>query len=195
MTWVGDLDKKKVRQELKLVKELAKLYGKKYIEKSRNIPDFEYNDGTTFLQLNSHELTDSELAIHNLSHFICASPLRRYLPDFGLGSSPDSRGNIHPLLPSHATNKEEDICSFLDGIIHQHLGLESKKNYNDFYKIALINWEVIDEKGNLTLKVRQEKDSEFISREEYYNNITEFNDYPEKVLIELGLKKLKPQIA
>lgn len=149
-----------ISDNIKILK-LAEKYGLRSIRcKSPSTPVFEYENGVVYLELNSQEdMDDGELLIHNLSHFICASPKRRYLPDFGLGNSPDSDKEIIYLIPEHESMLEEQIVSSLEFFIYKYLEKpHPDRKLNPLHLHFLKSWGLITDDQNLSLKLRENPD-------------------------------------
>ena len=147
-------------QVMHLVIDFAARYGKKI---SKRWSNSEYRNGVTYLTTFSGDLQPYELIIHNLGHFICASPERRMLADFGLGSSPDSLRPLEPLISHKESLFEEQMASALFNIIHETLGIKNISYFNTSNPEVLkrlISYGIINKDNKLTKKLRERPDLE-----------------------------------
>jgi hypothetical protein len=177
------------KQNLKKVIEFAKSYGFRIIQKTAKPVKLEYIDGTTYLQFNSkNDMNNTDLAIHNLAHYICAAPLRRNLGDFGLGSSPDSDISLEPLLTIRASQAEEDLTCFVADWISVQLGILSCSIYGrasnpELFIEKMIAYGILSPDRSEPLKLRHVPDSPEHQRREWFLSKTkDFKHYSKDVL-------------
>lgn len=79
--------------------------------------------------------------LHDVAHFQLATPIRRRMPDFGLGPSVDSQGWAPRVIPSNQSDIEENIVSILGILWERELGINHIDTLHDH------NW--IDRDGKL----------------------------------------------
>lgn len=182
-----------IGENIRILK-LLKHFGLSAIRLSNKNPQIEYKDKIMFLELNANtDMNDSELMVHNLAHYLCASPERRNLPDFGLGSSPDSILKFKALIPSFDAAEEELMVSLLEGCIYKHLNIKHEKvsklfNRGSFsereaFRIQLLQfWGIIDSEKNLTLQRRETPDQILMSKDLFEKYPNDFKGYSQKTL-------------
>lgn len=68
--------------------------------------------------------------VHDMAHWICSSPTRRLLPDFGLGQGPDSVARAKLVLKGHGADLEEHRASLLGILILRSLGFRKAWTYD-----------------------------------------------------------------
>lgn len=76
--------------------------------------------------------------LHDLAHFQCAEPDRRFLPDFGLGPGPDSfeKSPYAPGMTEEESVREEGCASILGILWEIKLGLPFQ------FTVVLHNWNI-----------------------------------------------------
>lgn len=133
-------------------------------------------DGTTIYYSNfggrTEEAANSNLA-HEIAHFLVASPERRNLPDYGLGSGPESEITSIAILKGVAKNQEEELASMLGMLLEKWVGQDPKTftwedhgwvDYEDTAKNALNKLEAL---GLVKIVL---KDIESFESWEFYDN-------------------------
>lgn len=77
--------------------------------------------------------------IHDIAHYALASVRRRKLPDFGLGSGPDSKLRSKSVLSGKNRDKEEELASALGIHWEKKLGLdwEATARYHSWYDFKI----------------------------------------------------------
>lgn len=67
---------------------------------------------------------------HELGHWICSTPERRLMPEFGLGPGSSTSGDFYEemqnaqVLPNHESQNEEEMVCILAGIILHQIGVD-----------------------------------------------------------------------
>ena len=150
----------------------------KYSQKLGLIFDFEntyhnieYANNICYMKQNSGELNPTEFMIHNLAHYIVASPSRRELADFGLGPSPDSDNqDIESYTSTFISELEEKLTVFLSDqyyVNYFNLYKEVTQSTQNKYlghnlKNLLLKMKVIDVNNNLTHQLRIDDNDELM---------------------------------
>ena len=95
-----------------------------------NLIDGYMFDGTTIFYSDfgrgTEEAANANLA-HEIAHFLVASPDRRKVPEYGLGSGPESEITSIAILNGVAKNQEEELASMLGMLIEKWAGQDPKK--------------------------------------------------------------------
>lgn len=109
------------------IRQLARQYGTKIWKRSCS-DDYAFN-GKTIAEFDDKAMqrrrSDSDL-IHDIAHFVVASPDRKNLPEFGLGDSPDTGMFSTPLAKGMTMTmawKEEELASAFGIYLERKLGL------------------------------------------------------------------------
>lgn len=90
-------------------------------------------------------------SLHDVAHWLIASPKRHGLPEFGLGSGVDARSREADLVVSyHYASMEESLTSLLGILMEKQLGWDWEETWK------LHNWDEHDEESLGTTRRRLE---------------------------------------
>lgn len=132
-------------------------------------------DGTTIFYSDfggrgTEEAANSNLA-HEIAHFLVASPDRRNVPDYGLGSGPESN-KASLALKGTSKYQEEELASMLGMLIEKWAGQDPKKftwdNHGWFADRKVIN--ALIKLKSLGFVLATGKDLEIFESWEFYEH-------------------------
>ena len=115
--------------------QLARKWGTRIYKRSC-AGSFSYNGKTIALYSDhnkSKQRSTSDI-IHDIAHFVVATPKRRKLPEFGLGTSPDNYTRL--TFPADGMNysmaqTEEELASVLGIYWEREIGLDWRQTYEN----------------------------------------------------------------
>lgn len=153
--------------EINRVSQYANSIGLKFTFQD-NPEKIEYSDNVCYLSQSSAELDIVEFMIHNLCHYIVASPSRREMADFGLGNSPDTHNyEVERYTTALVAELEETLTIKLTSYFYKHFNLKTQPSLirsrvsNSYDLVAILKRiNVIDEHDQLTHQIRNIEDDE-----------------------------------
>jgi len=158
-------------QEINSVAKYAKSIGLTFTF-DKNPEQIEYCNNICYLSQSSYELDLVEFMIHNLCHYIVASPSRREMADFGLGNSPDTHNyEVERYTSSLVAELEERLTIKLTSYFFKFLKIRNEPSliqkqhaFNYDVEQILVKMNVLDSNKQLTHKLRAISDEEIYSK-------------------------------
>jgi len=121
----GAAKTQKIREAYKLARVLNMPYTGRANSDNKSSSGFSW-DGKV-LRCKGYSTSD---ILHDIAHFQCSPPSRRYLPEFGLGSGFDTSNHevaeatmLRAGMDEKLARKEEECASILGALWERHLGL------------------------------------------------------------------------
>jgi len=96
---------------------------------SVSFPNLAYVNGHITYVGGTEDSRISNLA-HDIAHWLVASPTRRKMPDFGLGTSPDSMGDAKLRVRFYNAQKEEGLASVCGMALEEWAGHDPEWTWN-----------------------------------------------------------------
>lgn len=74
---------------------------------------------------------DASNTIHDIAHWLCSTPTRRKLPEFGLGTNPGCWAPATRVMPLERSFSEESRASAVGIVAERELGMDWERTYSE----------------------------------------------------------------